>query len=216
MISTVVSLKAEVVFRFEGQSVASGGRQLRRLQEAAGAAGFELESARVEPGGPEQASSHGTAYAPLEAPSSGPRIRPIALALIRRGDEILVGEGWDGVKDETFFRLLGGTIEFGENGADAVRRELLEELGAESVVERLVGALENVFTFEGEPGHELALVYECELLDDRLYSLDAWEAQEETRNGAVTHRLSWRPLESFRTGAEILYPEGLLALLAAE
>lgn len=142
------------------------------------------------------------------------RIRPIALALIRRDGDILVGDGRDRVKDETFFRLLGGTIEFGETGAEAVRRELREELGAESDVGRFVAALENIFTFEGEPGHEIALVYECNLRDDRLYSLDEWVSQEETRAGLVTHRLSWRPLESFGAGQEILYPEGLLPLLA--
>jgi 8-oxo-dGTP pyrophosphatase MutT (NUDIX family) len=142
------------------------------------------------------------------------RIRPLALALIRRGDEIVVGEGYDRVKNERFFRLLGGTIDFGESGADAVRRELLEELGAESDVGRLVGALENIFTFDGEPGHELVLVYECSFRDDRLYSLDEWEAHEETSQGSMTHRLSWKSLDSFRSGAEILYPEGLLTVLA--
>ena len=34
-------------------------------------------------------------------------IRLIALALIRRRDEVLVEEGRDEVKTETFFRLLG-------------------------------------------------------------------------------------------------------------
>jgi ADP-ribose pyrophosphatase YjhB (NUDIX family) len=142
------------------------------------------------------------------------RIRPLALALIRRDGEILVGEGTDRVKNETFFRLPGGTIEFGEHGADAVRRELLEEFGAGSDVVRLVAALENIFTFEGVPGHEIALIYECRLGDERLYSIDEWEAREETPEGFVTHRLSWRRLESFRIGAAILYPEGLLPLLA--
>jgi ADP-ribose pyrophosphatase YjhB (NUDIX family) len=142
------------------------------------------------------------------------RIRPLALALIRRGDEILVGEGYDRVKDETFFRLPGGTIEFGESGADAVSRELLEELGAESDVVRLVAVLENIFTFDGQPGHEIALIHQCRLRDDRLYSLDEWEASEEAPEGLLTHRLSWRSLESFRSGEAILYPEGLLPLLA--
>lgn len=72
--------------------------------------------------------------------------------LIRRGDEILVEAGRDEAKGETFFRLLGGTIEFGERGADALRRELLEELGAEVDVGRHLATLENLFTYEGEPG----------------------------------------------------------------
>lgn len=141
------------------------------------------------------------------------RIRPLALALIRRGDEILVEEGRDDVKDETFFRLLGGSIEFGERGADALRRELREELGTESDVNGLIGALESLFTYEGERGHEIALVYECSLRDDSLYSRGTWEAQEPMRDGVVVHKLAWRQLDSFRSGDEILYPDGVLALL---
>jgi ADP-ribose pyrophosphatase YjhB (NUDIX family) len=142
----------------------------------------------------------------------GERITPVALALIRKDDEILVEEARDEVKNETFFRLLGGEIEFGEKGAEAVRRELREELGAESEVNRLFATLENVFTYEGEPSHEIDLIYECSLRDDRLYLLDEWEARE-TREGFVyTHKVAWKHLDSFRSGSEILYPEELLTL----
>jgi ADP-ribose pyrophosphatase YjhB (NUDIX family) len=141
------------------------------------------------------------------------RIRPLALALIRKGDEILVEEGRDEVKNETFFRLLGGVIELGEKGADAVRRELGEELGAECDVKGLVATLENVFTYEGEPSHEIVLIFECSLHDDSLYALSEWEAHETTRDGVITHKLAWRRLDSFHSAGDILYPEGLQALL---
>ncbi|HEU6445665.1 MAG TPA: hypothetical protein VFL61_11465 [Gaiellaceae bacterium] len=52
-------------------------------------------------------------------------IRSLALAVIRRGDGILVEQGRDETKGETFFRLLGDGIEFGEPGAD---RSLLHRL----------------------------------------------------------------------------------------
>lgn len=41
-------------------------------------------------------------------------IRPIALAIPRRGDDLLVFEYHDRSKGETFCRPLGGGIEFGE------------------------------------------------------------------------------------------------------
>jgi hypothetical protein len=50
------------------------------------------------------------------------RVRIVALALVRHGDRILVEKGRDEVKDETFFRLLGGTVEHGETGAETLRR----------------------------------------------------------------------------------------------
>ena len=140
------------------------------------------------------------------------RIRTQALALIRQDDRILVERGHDHVKNETFFRLLGGTVEFGEKAADTVRRELHEELGAEADVGSLVATIENIFTFEGEAGHEICLVYECELRDRRLYELDEWQAEETTPDGPLTHEVAWRAIESFRGDRELLYPEGLLTL----
>ena len=142
------------------------------------------------------------------------RIRTQALALIRRGDRILVERCYDRVKDEWFCRLLGGTVEFGEQAAETVRRELLEELGAEADVGPLVATIENIFTFEGAPGHEICLVYETSLQDERLYELDEWQAEETTPDGPLTHEVAWKPIDSFRDGAEILYPEELLALNA--
>ena len=88
-------------------------------------------------------------------------IRPLALALIRRGDEFLVERGRDTVKGEVFYRLLGGTIEFGERGADTVRRELHEELGVEAAVGRHLATIENIFAWEGSRWHEIVLVLEA-------------------------------------------------------
>jgi ADP-ribose pyrophosphatase YjhB (NUDIX family) len=133
--------------------------------------------------------------------------------LIRRGGRILVERGRDDVKNETFFRLIGGTVEFGEKGAESVRRELLEELGAEAEVGRLVATIENVFTYEGQPSHEICLVYECSLRDPKLYELDEWQPEERTPGGSVTHYVEWRSVEPFQKDREILYPEGLLEVL---
>jgi ADP-ribose pyrophosphatase YjhB (NUDIX family) len=147
------------------------------------------------------------------SPISNRRIRTQALALIRRGDRILVERCYDRVKDEWFCRLLGGTVEFGEKAADTVRRELLEELGAEGEIGPLVATIENTFTFEGAPGHEICLVYECSLRDGRFYELDEWEAEEMTPDGQLTHEIAWKPVDPFRSGSEILYPEELVLLL---
>ena len=138
------------------------------------------------------------------------RIRPLALALIRRGDEILVEVGRDEVKNETFFRLLGGAIDFGELGADALRRELREELGAEIAVERQLTTIENLFTWEGEPGNEIMLIYECRLTNDDLYTRDEWEAPEHTSHGVMVHKVSWKRLDELR--GETFYPEAVLTM----
>ena len=68
-------------------------------------------------------------------------IRAIAICVFRHGDKILAAEGFDSIKQQTFYRPLGGTIEFGEHSSETVRRELLEELGAEVTNLRYLGTL---------------------------------------------------------------------------
>jgi ADP-ribose pyrophosphatase YjhB (NUDIX family) len=99
-------------------------------------------------------------------------IRVLALAAVRRGDELLVEDGHDPVKDEHYLRLLGGGVDFGERGEDAVRRELHEEIGVELTDVRYLGAVENLFTFLGRPDHEICLLFAARFADDSLYEQD--------------------------------------------
>jgi len=86
--------------------------------------------------------------------------RPVAVAILRRDDRILVFRVPDPVKHVIGYRPAGGTIEFGEAGADTVVREIREELGVEVIEPRYLGTLENIFTYLGKTGHELVRVYE--------------------------------------------------------
>ena len=69
------------------------------------------------------------------------RIRPLAICIFRNRDRILVAEGYDSVKDEYFYRPLGGGIEFGESSVETICRELREEIRVE--VDRDGGAGEH-------------------------------------------------------------------------
>lgn len=137
-------------------------------------------------------------------------IRPLALCVVRRGDAVLVFEGGDRVDGTTFYRLLGGGIEFGERGHQAAAREMREEMGVEVERMRYLGMLENIFTFEGAAGHEIALIYEGEFADVSLYARDEMTASEPD---GTTWRVLWLPLEDARAGRALLYPNGLLELL---
>ena len=74
------------------------------------------------------------------------QIRAKALGVIQHEGRLLVFEGYDSVKDETYYRPLGGGIEFGETGAQAMAREIREEIGAEVTNVRYLGLSENIFT----------------------------------------------------------------------
>lgn len=91
---------------------------------------------------------------------SRPEPKTLAICVLRRGDSILVAEGYDRVRGETFYRPLGGKVEFGEHGHQALSRELREEIGAEIINIRSIGLVENIFLYEGKPGHEIVLVSE--------------------------------------------------------
>jgi len=85
-------------------------------------------------------------------------IRPLAICLFRHTDKILVSEEHDPSKGETFYRPLGGGIEFGEHSLDTIYRELMEEIGAEVKDLVYLGTLENIYVFNGIPGHEIVQV----------------------------------------------------------
>lgn len=140
---------------------------------------------------------------------SRPRIRVLALALIVHPmrPAILVSSGCDPVSRSCYERLLGGGVNFGEHAADAVRRELSEELGLDIVVEGLAGVLESLFVFAGQPRHEIAFVLAARLGDRAGYERDYLAGIEE--DPVDGH---WRDLTA---ESELpLYPPGVDGLAA--
>jgi len=134
----------------------------------------------------------------------------MALVLFRRDDgRVLVAPGFDSVKQQRFYRPLGGEIEFGERAEDAARREIREELGAEVEGLELIGVFENLFTFLGEPGHELVWLFEGRFKEPSYYHGDELTADE----GGAAFPVRWVPVETFARGEAPLYPDGLLDAL---
>ena len=138
------------------------------------------------------------------------KIRPLAICVFRHNDHILVAEGYDPVKGQTFYRPLGGGIEFGETSVETVRRELMEEINVEVGEVRYLGTLENIFIFNGVPGHEIVMVYDGVLSKPGLYEQAVIVGEE--ANGDVIRAL-WKSLRAFESGESILYPTGLVELL---
>lgn len=142
--------------------------------------------------------------------STGNKIRPIVIGVITNDDKLFVFEGRDEVKDETFYRPIGGAIEFSERGEAAVRREYLEEINAELINIEYLTTLENIFTFEGRPYHEIVLVYNARFQDKSFYGDREFTGHED--NG-IPFKCLWIPLRKFKDNELILYPDGLLNIL---
>lgn len=138
-------------------------------------------------------------------------IRPIAICVFRRGGYILAVEYIDPIKQQVFYRPLGGAIEFGEPSAGTIARELQEELGEPVTNLRYLGALENIFTYNGQTGHEIVLVYDGEFVNPAVYDRESLEGVEDDGS---TFRAVWiRLADCYSPGTAPLYPTGLLALL---
>jgi 8-oxo-dGTP pyrophosphatase MutT (NUDIX family) len=140
-----------------------------------------------------------------------PQIRPIAICLFLHNGKILVSEEYDPTEDEVFFRPLGGGIEFGEYSADTIHRELMEEIGVQVKDLVYLGTLENIFTFDGRPGHEIVQVYDGALKESGLYGQALISGHEEDVDFPM--KVVWKRLEEFGPGGLILYPDGLLEML---
>lgn len=137
------------------------------------------------------------------------KIRPLALALIRNSaGKLLFHEGTDSVKNEKFYRPLGGGIEFGETGTAAIVREFKEEINRDIDVLKLAGVFENIFTYEGKPGHEIVLLYEAKFrVSEDVAGYDIVES------GLVVGRAVWRSVEEIKAAGAKVYPAGIETLL---
>ncbi|MGE8059101.1 NUDIX hydrolase [Pseudomonas sp. NPDC089547] len=138
-----------------------------------------------------------------------PRIRFLALCVFHHQGRILVNVFDDPATGQTLCRPLGGGIEFGELGRDAIAREIIEELGQPISDVRLLGTLESLFTYAGTPGHEIVQVYDARFDDASLYQQDWLDGQESDNS---PFRARWCDSADF-TRIGPLVPQGLQALL---
>ena len=130
-------------------------------------------------------------------------IRPIALGLAIRDGKLLVSEGYDKVKKQTFYRCLGGGIEFLERSDEALKREFQEEIGADVIVKDLLDVAENIFTYEGKNAHEIIFIYSVDIKDcDYKEEYNIIDMQN--------HIAKWIDINDFKSKKYVLYPEEVL------
>ena len=104
-----------------------------------------------------------------------------------------------------YFYLPGGRIQLHEAAADALRRELREELAIEANIVRPLWVNESFFTEDvtGERFHELCFYYLVDVSDTGLPARGEAFSLTDGANGRV-NRFEWLPFE--RVKSEYLYP----------
>ncbi len=135
---------------------------------------------------------------------TGSGARAIAIAVVRRADgALLVTSATEPGTGRVLVRPPGGGVDPGESAADAVVRELREELGVDSGAVRPLGELEHRLTFAGRELHERVSVLAVDLPADA-------SLPPTTDAG---HPVWWLPTDRFDDPALELVPSGLLELL---
>ena len=135
------------------------------------------------------------------------QIRPIVLGVAIKDGKLLVSEGYDKLKDQAFYRCLGGGIEFLEKSDEALKREFVEELGIEITTKDFLGIAENIFTFEGKNGHELVFFYSIDINDsDYKDEYTILDMEKETK-------VKWIDVEDLKSKKQIVYPQEVLKYL---
>ena len=90
-----------------------------------------------------------------------------------------------------------------------MRREFREELGLEVVVGERLGVIENIFSYAGEPAHEVAQVFVVagEGIDD--WPLDERRPVLDSTQGTTA---GWHRIDELATGGMDFFPPGILDL----
>jgi ADP-ribose pyrophosphatase YjhB (NUDIX family) len=116
----------------------------------------------------------------------------VGAVVLRQGHVLLMRS----VGEDVWF-VPGGRVELGETAKDAVAREVVEEIGARGVVERLIWINENFFRLADTDHHELALYFLVSLPEPAHDDLSEESCCEEP--GGARFELAWHRLDALHT-----------------
>lgn len=136
-------------------------------------------------------------------------IRILALGLVRDGPRAFLSQGYDPGEQQTFYRAMGGGVDFGETSRDALQREFHEEIQAEITNICYLDCIESLFTYNDKPGHEILFIYQCDFADPKFYQVDKLDFKEGKRKKTAL----WVECDRFKTGELKLVPEQFLDYL---
>jgi 8-oxo-dGTP pyrophosphatase MutT (NUDIX family) len=132
------------------------------------------------------------------------KIKVKVFGLIRDEKRVFVSEGYDSIKQQKYYRALGGSIEFGETSLAALEREFQEEIQAQLTNIYYLGCLENIYTLENRQGHEIVQVYKCDFIDAKFYHLEKLDFLEADNQQC---KALWIDIERVKSGELRLVPE---------
>jgi 8-oxo-dGTP pyrophosphatase MutT (NUDIX family) len=139
-------------------------------------------------------------------------IRPVSLCLLVHNNKVLLQEFKH--LDSYILRPPGGGIDFGEYAVEAVRREIMEEVGSPITEPQLIQILEHPRKFVklNDQRHEIIFLYQARLLREELHDYEVVPLDDNGHPG----RAYWFSTEQLLTETErILEPPMLLDILTS-
>lgn len=108
--------------------------------------------------------------------------------------------------EETFYRLPGGSIEFGEKASNSFMRDLIEEYDLHISVGELICVNESIVEYSGKKRHDCTLIHWCLVKNEEFdYALIHKELQDV--------KLIWCTIDQLKIKPP--YPEGILDLIVS-
>lgn len=139
-------------------------------------------------------------------------IRVKALGIPWRGDFFLASEITHDNGRVKGVRPMGGTVEFGEAWQDCLKREFMEEIGAEITLFGQPHTFENIYSHHGVTGHEIVFLSNIRFVDTTFYDHNEILFCEDD---GFRWTARWFNLGELKTKGPELFPTGLLDRLLA-
>ncbi|MEK3827751.1 NUDIX hydrolase [Paenibacillus sp. FSL K6-1558] len=108
--------------------------------------------------------------------------------IVMDADRVLLHQA----KQDDFWNLPGGQVEMNESTGDAIRREMMEELGVPIRVERLAFVCEDFYEYDGKEMHEMGFYYVISLPGGHSFYNER-EFKGVEQDGKLTFR--WFPIQ---------------------
>ena len=99
-------------------------------------------------------------------------IQCVTHGLVTCKDKILVYKVIDSFDNKSFYRLIGGHIEFGEPASSALKREFKEEVDQDIEIVSHLESFENIFFYKGKTKHEFLSLFKVKFIDKSIYDKD--------------------------------------------
>lgn len=138
---------------------------------------------------------------------SSTHIKVKALGLHWLEGKLLAAEVYDDRGRLKGVRPIGGSVEFGEKWQSALMREFREELGVDVELKGFPLVMENIYTHEGEVGHEVLFICEVLFRCAKLEGQSSIEFYEDSGTPCIARWFDLGDLD--RPGGPALFPTGL-------